>query len=49
MLLEEDRWYSYSLSPRKCSLMLAKAAFMASGYRRDGDSRQQVLAAMGKI
>lgn len=47
VLLKEDRWYSVSLSPRKCSLMWAKAAFMASGYRRDGDSRQQVLAAMG--
>lgn len=49
VLLEEDRWYCVSLSPRKCSLMLAKAAFMAWGYKRDGDSRQQVLAAMGKI
>lgn len=29
------------------SLMLAKAAFMALGYRRDRDSRQQVLAAIG--
>lgn len=47
MLLKEDRWYSLSLSLRKYSLMLAKAAFMASGYSRDGDSRQQVLAAMG--
>lgn len=47
VLLEEDRWYSVSLCRRKHSLMLAKAAFMASGYRRDGDSRQQVLTAMG--
>lgn len=42
-----DRWYCVSLSLRKYNLMLAKTAFVASGYRRDGDNRQKVHAAMG--
>lgn len=47
VLLEEDRWYCVSLSPGNAALMLAQAALMAWGYRRDAHSRQQVLAAMG--
>ena len=47
LLLKKDRWYTVSVSLRKYRLILAKASFTASGYRRDGDMRQQVFAAVG--